>query len=77
MLADLYGVDLESVTIGRYPGIACLKERLIEAGALGSLMSGSGSSVFGIFATRHSAREAFVRLEGYPDTHAYLVSSLT
>jgi len=69
--------DLESVTIGRYPGIARLKEQLIEAGALGSLMSGSGSSVFGIFATQHAAREAFAMLEGYPDAHAYLVSSLT
>lgn len=69
--------DLESVTIGRYPGIVRLKQQLIEAGALGSLMSGSGSSVFGIFATQHAASEAFAILEGHPDAHAYLVSSLT
>ena len=69
--------DLETVTIGRYPGIARLKERLIEAGALGSLMSGSGSSVFGIFATQDAAREAFALLGGDHDTQAYLVNSLT
>ena len=69
--------ELETVTIGRYPGIARLKERLIEAGALGSLMSGSGSSVFGIFATQDAARRAFALLEGDQDTHAYLVNSLT
>jgi 4-diphosphocytidyl-2-C-methyl-D-erythritol kinase len=69
--------DLETVTIRRYPDIIRLKERLIETGALGSLMSGSGSSVFGIYATQHAAREAYATLEEYEDTHAYLVSSLT
>ena len=69
--------DLETVTIGRYSDIVRLKERLIEAGALGSLMSGSGSSVFGIFATQHAARKACAMLGGYQDTRAYLVSSLT
>jgi len=69
--------DLETVTIRRYPDIIRLKERLIETGALGSLMSGSGSSVFGVYATQHAAREAFAKLGKYEDTHAYLVSSLT
>ena len=41
--------DLEDVTINRYPEIAEIKERVLQAGAAGALMSGSGPTVFGIF----------------------------
>ena len=41
--------DLESVTIARHPVIARIKEMLLEAGAAGALMSGSGPTVFGLF----------------------------
>lgn len=51
--------DLESVTIRRYPEIARLKEKLLEAGADGALMSGSGPTVFGIFKNRHDATVAY------------------
>lgn len=40
---------LESVSIEKYPIIKQIKENMLENGALGSLMSGSGSAVFGIF----------------------------
>jgi len=69
--------DLEGVTIRRYPQIALLKERLIQEGALGALMSGSGSSVFGIFAAEKGARRAFRRLREEEGVRAYLVRSLT
>lgn len=69
--------DLETVTIGRYPRIARLKGRLDERGALGSLMSGSGSAVFGLFADEAEARTAFAGLEGEKDVRAHLVFSLT
>ena len=41
--------DLEDVTIDRYPEIAEIKENMMQAGAAGALMSGSGPTVFGIF----------------------------
>ncbi len=41
--------DLERVVIPRYPVLASIKKSLIEAGALGALMSGSGPTVFGLF----------------------------
>ncbi|ANA39579.1 MULTISPECIES: 4-(cytidine 5'-diphospho)-2-C-methyl-D-erythritol kinase [Geobacter] len=41
--------DLESVTIPRYPVIGEIKRELLVAGALGSLMSGSGPTVFALF----------------------------
>ena len=52
--------DLEAVTIARYPVIDRIKEMLMEDGAAGALMSGSGPTVFGLFNDERSA-EAAVR----------------
>lgn len=41
--------DLEEPVFARFPEIRALKERMLEAGALLSAMSGSGSTVFGVF----------------------------
>lgn len=41
--------DLESVTIPAFPVIADIKVRLLNLGAIGSMMSGSGPTVFGVF----------------------------
>jgi len=40
---------LENVTLRKHKSIRQLKENMLQHGALGSLMSGSGPSVFGIF----------------------------
>ena len=69
--------DLETVTIGRYPRIARLKDRLDKEGAIGSLMSGSGSAVFGLFADEAGAKKAFAGFEGEKDVRRYLAFSLT
>lgn len=53
------GNTLESVTIPLHPEIAAIKEELLRAGALGALMSGSGPTVFGLFADRQAAERAF------------------
>jgi 4-diphosphocytidyl-2-C-methyl-D-erythritol kinase len=54
--------DLETVTIPRFPVIGEIKERLLAAGAHGALMSGSGPTVFGIFAAEAAARRAAAEL---------------
>lgn len=41
--------DLESVTVAHYPEIAEIKKSMLADGALVSLMSGSGPTVFGLF----------------------------
>ncbi len=41
--------DLESVTAAAHPVIGEMKLALLEQGALGALMSGSGPTVFGVF----------------------------
>lgn len=51
--------DLEPVTTSRHPEINRLKAMLLELGAAGALMSGSGPTVFAIFRDRPSALAAF------------------
>jgi 4-diphosphocytidyl-2-C-methyl-D-erythritol kinase len=50
--------DLENVAMLMCPTIKEVKQALIEAGSIGALMSGSGSSVFGIFEDEQKARRA-------------------
>ncbi len=50
--------DLEKGVIGRYPLIGQLKAFLLEKGAKKALMSGSGSAVFGYFASEGEAGRA-------------------
>ncbi|MFI3230990.1 MAG: 4-(cytidine 5'-diphospho)-2-C-methyl-D-erythritol kinase [bacterium] len=46
---------LESVTLNQYPILHKIKYLLKKYGALGTLMSGSGSSIYGIFRTKKQA----------------------
>jgi 4-diphosphocytidyl-2-C-methyl-D-erythritol kinase len=50
--------DLETVTIPAFPVIAAIKEQLVSLGAHGSLMSGSGPTVFGLFSDEATAQAA-------------------
>jgi 4-diphosphocytidyl-2-C-methyl-D-erythritol kinase len=57
-LAQLLHNDLEKVTFQKYPVLEIIKGVLIDNGAQGALMSGSGPAVFGIFDTINSAKTA-------------------
>lgn len=48
------------------PVINNIKERLVAAGALGALMTGSGSAVFGVFADKTAARLCIDQMTDYP-----------
>lgn len=65
---------LESVTAVKYPEIEGIKRDLKNRGALGSMMSGSGPSVFGLFGDEEQARKAFAILERQYE-HIWLVST--
>ena len=55
---------LETVTVPTYPVISEIKELMMEQGALGAMMSGSGPTVFGIFDRKEAglaAKEALVK----------------
>lgn len=53
---------LEMVTIPKYNIVQEAKDRLLDLGALGSMMSGSGPTVFGIFSDNRAAAEAWGKL---------------
>lgn len=61
-VAALLHNDLEAVTSARHPEINMIKGRLVEAGALGTLMSGSGPTVFGVFAGQAVAEDVAAQL---------------
>jgi 4-diphosphocytidyl-2-C-methyl-D-erythritol kinase len=52
------GNDLEAPCMARHPALGALRGLLVGAGASIALMSGSGPTVFGLFAGRAEARRA-------------------
>ena len=62
LLASRMGNVLETVTVPAYPVIDEIKRFMVEHGALGAMMSGSGPTVFGIYDTRGKARQAYREL---------------
>ena len=58
LLCSRMGNVLETVTIPAYPVINEIKRSMIDNGAIGSMMSGSGPTVFGIFDSPVAAKQA-------------------
>jgi 4-diphosphocytidyl-2-C-methyl-D-erythritol kinase len=64
---------LEEVTIREHPIIATYKRILTDNGALASLMSGSGPTVFGLAESRENAEKAAQALSrAYPDAAVFV-----
>ena len=57
------GNVLETVTIPNYPVIAEIKEHMMEHGAAGAMMSGSGPTVFGLFDDKEKAVAAYKAMQ--------------
>jgi 4-diphosphocytidyl-2-C-methyl-D-erythritol kinase len=57
-VTERLGNVLELVTVPEYPVIAKIKQTMMEKGAEGALMSGSGPTVYGIFREEAQARIA-------------------
>ncbi len=68
--------DLENVAFRLFPVLADLKRVLLDHGALGSLMSGSGSTVFGIFEGEKEALKAAESLSRIGMWSVYTAHSL-
>ena len=49
--------DFERSVFAAHPNIAKVKQQLLDAGAVYASMSGSGSTVFGLFAKREQAEK--------------------
>ena len=57
-MSENIGNILEGVTVTLYPVIEEIKEKMLSFGAIGTLMSGSGPTVFGLFSDEASCRKA-------------------
>lgn len=65
---------LETVTIKEYPIIEEVKKHLMDQGAMGALMSGSGPTIFAIFQDKKTADNALKSLRSIEDIkQAYVV----
>lgn len=69
------GNVLETVTIPNYPVIAEIKEYMMEHGAAGAMMSGSGPTVFGLFDDKEKAVAAYEAMQ-YPTGKAVYLTSI-
>lgn len=58
------GNILEQAVIPDHPEIQEIKDRMVQKGALGAMMSGSGPTVFGLFRTEESLISAWDEFEG-------------
>jgi 4-diphosphocytidyl-2-C-methyl-D-erythritol kinase len=67
--------DLEVGDIARYPDIETLRRELLDAGALGARMTGSGSTVFGIARDAADARR-LAAADARPGRRVFAVRTL-
>ena len=63
-LGELLFNDLERPVFRRHPGVREMKERLLAAGALGAVMSGSGPTVAALAEDRRHAQRLARRFKG-------------
>ncbi len=75
-LVRLLHNDLEKVTVGRFPELVAIKTRLLDLGAAGALMSGSGPTLFGVFVDHGAAQRARQELQDVTGWRVYLVEPL-
>lgn len=68
-MAQLLENVMQPVTAQRRPEVLKIREAMLEGGAMGAVMSGSGPTVFGLF-SEHKAAEAvcYVLKQTYADT---------
>jgi 4-diphosphocytidyl-2-C-methyl-D-erythritol kinase len=69
--------DLEEFVRPFFPIIRKIKKALMEQGCAQALMSGSGSTVFGIWETREPARAAYLRLKEQGWGDVFLVQGIS
>ncbi len=58
-VAEHMGNILENVTVPEYPVIRDIKKLMMDNGALGAMMSGSGPTVFGLYQNEKEIRGAY------------------
>ena len=74
-LGETWVNDLEPIVFQQYPEIFELKKKMLALGAKGALLSGSGSTVFGIFDKLVTAETACTQMTG-GSSKLYLAESV-
>ncbi|WP_339230746.1 4-(cytidine 5'-diphospho)-2-C-methyl-D-erythritol kinase [Oceanobacillus sp. FSL K6-2867] len=69
------GNSLESITFALHPEVERIKEAMIQAGATGVLMSGSGPTIYGLVEHQSKAKRIYNGMRGFCD-EVYLVRLL-
>jgi len=75
-ICNIFNNDLETVTIPAFPVIADIKNIMTRNGSIGSMMSGSGSTVFGIFSNKKKAEDAGKQISTGTDWYTAVVETL-
>ena len=75
-ICSIFSNDLETVTIPAFPVIADIKDRMLGHGALGSMMSGSGPTVFGLYRDGETAERARAAITSGTDWFAAVAETL-
>ena len=75
-ICQILSNDLEVVTIPAFPIIGDIKSRMLEMGASGAMMSGSGPTVFGLFRDKELAEKARQTLTENTSWYAAVVETL-
>lgn len=76
-MSQKMGNVLESVTEDNYPVISSIKKLMIQNGAISSLMSGSGPTVFGIYDSEDKANQAATFFKtNYPSYRTYVTKPI-
>lgn len=64
--------DFEEVVFSEYPEIKNIKEVMLQSGTLLSMMTGTGSTVFGIFENKKAAAEAALK---FPESYFKFINA--
>ena len=68
---------LESVTIKKYKEISLYKKLMLESGALASMMSGSGPTVFALADSGERAREIADKMQQVTDARVFVAKTVS
>ena len=74
---DEFRNDLEAGVLPDFPQLLKMKEALLKQGCLQALMSGSGSTIFGIWDDQDGAAQAFHALKGQGWGKVFIVRGLS
>ena len=72
-IADMLYNAMEDVVFAEHPELAVLKQRLLDAGCAGALMSGSGATLFGLCRNSDHAHEVAA---GFSEVETSVVTSV-